>query len=121
MYTVKTEGGGKALSPGEIKRVKGLGCLQDKRFDDVFNVRVITRNGKITAREQMAVSALLNSRDILSFIKVSGRAVVLCGVLCGRFFRGDHEAAPDSGSDHCRRLFGGMDHGAEDRASLSGR
>lgn len=36
------------LSNEEIKRVKGLGCLQDKRFDDVFNVRVITRNGKIT-------------------------------------------------------------------------
>ena len=24
------------LSPEEIKRVKGLGCLQDKRYDDIF-------------------------------------------------------------------------------------
>ena len=47
--------GGK-LDPAEIKRVKGLGCLQDKRFSDVFNVRVITRNGKITAEEQKAIA-----------------------------------------------------------------
>lgn len=44
------------LSPEEIKRVKGLGCLQDKRYDDVFNVRVITRNGKLTAEEQIKVA-----------------------------------------------------------------
>lgn len=44
------------LSPAEIKRVKGLGCLQDKRFDDVFNVRVITRNGKITAEENRIIT-----------------------------------------------------------------
>ena len=45
-----------ALTPEEIKRVKGLGCLQDKRYPDVFNVRVITRNGKITAAEQRAIT-----------------------------------------------------------------
>ena len=39
-----------------MKRVKGLGCLQDKRYDDVFNVRVITRNGKLTAQEQIKVA-----------------------------------------------------------------
>ena len=44
------------LPASEIKRVKGLGCLWDKRFPDVFNVRVITRNGKITAAEQRAVA-----------------------------------------------------------------
>ncbi len=44
------------LTPEEIKRVKGLGCLQDKRYPDVFNVRVITRNGKITAQEQKAIT-----------------------------------------------------------------
>ena len=37
------------IPPEEIKRVKGLGCLQDKRYPDRFNVRVITRNGKITS------------------------------------------------------------------------
>ena len=37
------------LTAEDIKRVKGLGCLKDKRFDDIFNVRVITRNGKITS------------------------------------------------------------------------
>lgn len=47
--------GGK-LPAAEIKRVKGLGCLQDKRYPDVFNVRVITRNGKITSEEQRAVA-----------------------------------------------------------------
>lgn len=46
----------KVLSPDEIKRVKGLGCLQDKRFSDVFNVRVITRNGKITVSEHRAIA-----------------------------------------------------------------
>ena len=45
-----------ALPPEEIKRVKGLGCLQDKRYPDVFNVRVITRNGKITSEEHHAVA-----------------------------------------------------------------
>ena len=53
---VKAERNGAKLSADEIKRVKGLGCLQDKRFDDVFNVRVITRNGKITADEQMKIA-----------------------------------------------------------------
>ena len=46
----------KKLSPEDIKRVKALGCLQDKRYDDVFNVRVITRNGHITTEEARAIS-----------------------------------------------------------------
>ena len=44
------------IPPEEIKRVKGLGCLQDKRYPDRFNVRVITRNGKITAEEQRTIA-----------------------------------------------------------------
>ena len=44
------------LSPEEIKRVKGLGCLKDKRYSDIFNVRVITKNGKITAAEQHIIA-----------------------------------------------------------------
>ena len=51
---VSFEGG--KLPPEEIKRVKALGCLQDKRYHDVFNVRVITRNGKITTEEHKAVA-----------------------------------------------------------------
>ena len=47
-----------AIPPEEIKRVKGLGCLQDKRYPDRFNVRVITRNGKITAEEQRVIAVL---------------------------------------------------------------
>ena len=47
---------GAKLPAAEIKRLKGLGCLQDKRYDDVFNVRVITRNGKLTAAEQKVVA-----------------------------------------------------------------
>lgn len=53
---VKVERNGSRLSPEDIKRVKGLGCLQDKRYDDIFNVRVITRNGKLTTAEQIAVA-----------------------------------------------------------------
>ena len=53
---VKVKRAGEKLSPEEIKRVKGLGCLQDKRYDDVFNVRVITRNGKITAQEHRIIA-----------------------------------------------------------------
>ena len=44
------------LTAEDILRVKGLGCLKDKRFDDVFNVRVITRNGKITSDEHRAIA-----------------------------------------------------------------
>ena len=54
--TVKVENAGGKLPPEEIKRVKGLGCLQDKRFNDVFNVRVITKNGKITAKDQRIIA-----------------------------------------------------------------
>lgn len=54
--TVKVENPAGTLSPEEIKRVKGLGCLQDKRYTDVFNVRVITKNGKITAAEQRIIA-----------------------------------------------------------------
>lgn len=47
---------GRILSADDIKRVKGLGCLQDKRFNDVFNVRVLTRNGKLSAEEHIHVA-----------------------------------------------------------------
>lgn len=53
---VKVQFQGGALPPEEIKRVKALGCLQDKRYPDVFNVRVITRNGKITAAEHRTIA-----------------------------------------------------------------
>ena len=46
----------KILTPEQIKQVKGLGCLQDKRYTDVFNVRVITRNGRITTDEIRAIA-----------------------------------------------------------------
>ncbi len=36
------------LTPEQIAKVKGLGFLRDKRYGDVFNVRMITGNGKIT-------------------------------------------------------------------------
>lgn len=47
---------GAVLSAEDIKRVKGLGCLQDKRYPDVFNVRVITRNGRISTDEHRAIA-----------------------------------------------------------------
>ncbi|MDO4634084.1 MAG: (4Fe-4S)-binding protein [Eubacteriales bacterium] len=45
-----------SVSPEEIKRLKGLGCLRDKRYPDLFNIRVITRNGKISAEEHRAIA-----------------------------------------------------------------
>ncbi len=44
------------LTAEDIKQVKGLGCLQDKRYEDVFNVRIITRNGRITTDEVRAIA-----------------------------------------------------------------
>lgn len=44
------------LTAEQIAKVKGLGCLWDKRFENIFNVRVITRNGKITTDEQRAIA-----------------------------------------------------------------
>jgi len=55
------------ISPEEIKRIKGLGCLRDKRYPDIFNVRVITGNGKLSAEKHMAVakaSVLYGSGEI---------------------------------------------------------
>ncbi len=47
---------GRILSEDDVKRVKGLGCLKDKRYNDVFNVRVLTRNGKLSADEHIHVA-----------------------------------------------------------------
>lgn len=44
------------VSADEIRRVKGLGFLQDKRYPDVFNARVITVNGKISAAQHRALA-----------------------------------------------------------------
>lgn len=40
----------------EITKVKGLGFLRDKTTDNCFNGRVITRNGKISAKEAKAIA-----------------------------------------------------------------
>ncbi len=50
---MKTE---EKISPEEVKRVKALGCLKDKRYEDIFNVRVLTRNGKITAQQARVIA-----------------------------------------------------------------
>lgn len=44
------------LSPEEIARVKGMGCLWDKRTEDRFNVRVITVNGKLSAEKLQTIA-----------------------------------------------------------------
>lgn len=44
------------LTKDDIKRVKGLGSLQDKRYEDVFNIRVITGYGKVTAEKARVVA-----------------------------------------------------------------
>ena len=44
------------VSPEEVKRLKGLGFLRDKNTPDAFNVRVVTRGGRLTS-EQLAALA----------------------------------------------------------------
>lgn len=44
------------LPPEEVTRVKGMGCLWDKRTEDRFNVRVITVNGKLTSEKLSAIA-----------------------------------------------------------------
>ena len=53
MTTIATTG--KKVTPADIQRVKGLGCLRDKRYPDIFNVRVITGNGKINTEKHRAI------------------------------------------------------------------
>ena len=45
-----------SLPAEEVARVKGLGCLWDKRSEDRFNVRVITVNGKLTGDKLAAIA-----------------------------------------------------------------
>ena len=47
---------GSGIPREEIKRLQGLGCLRDKRYKDIFNVRVVTRNGFVSGREQVVIS-----------------------------------------------------------------
>lgn len=51
----KEEPAEKELTPEDIKRVKALGFLQNKGTN-LFNGRVITRNGKITFQEMKKIS-----------------------------------------------------------------
>ena len=44
------------LPAEEVARVKGLGCLWDKRTEDKFNARVITVNGKLTSEKLAAIA-----------------------------------------------------------------
>ncbi len=44
----------------EVARLKGLGCLRDKRTADCFNVRVITVNGKVSAEKLSAIAEAAN-------------------------------------------------------------
>ncbi|MFR0024712.1 MAG: 4Fe-4S dicluster domain-containing protein [Eisenbergiella sp.] len=55
------------VSPEDITRVKALGCLHNKGTNN-FNVRVITRNGKVTAEENRCIAdaaALYGSGDVV--------------------------------------------------------
>jgi len=44
------------VPPEEVARVKGLGCLWDKRTPDRFNMRVLTVNGKLTSEKLSAIA-----------------------------------------------------------------
>ena len=52
----KSASGKVTVSAEEITRLQALGCLHNKGTDN-FNVRVITRNGNITAAESQAIAA----------------------------------------------------------------
>ena len=58
------------VSADDIKRVKGLGFLQQKGTD-TFNARTLTRNGKITVEEARKVAAdwLANAEHALAHAK----------------------------------------------------
>ena len=56
VYTVSDEKKTCTLPAEEVARVKGLGCLWDKRTDKSFNVRVLTVNGKLTAQKLTAIA-----------------------------------------------------------------
>lgn len=45
-----------AVPAEEVARVKGLGCLWDKRTPDRFNMRVLTVNGKLTSEKLAAIA-----------------------------------------------------------------
>lgn len=53
---VKVKNAGIEVSKEEETRVKAFGFLKDKRTQDKFNGRVITRNGKITADEARVIA-----------------------------------------------------------------
>ena len=53
---VKVAGASMSVTPDQVKAVKALGFLWDKRTPNCFNGRVITRNGKITAEEHKAIA-----------------------------------------------------------------
>jgi len=68
------------LTPEQIASVKGLGCLRDKRYTDVFNVRVITRNGKITTDEQRAIAEAADRFGSSEVAMTSRQTVEIQGV-----------------------------------------
>ena len=53
---VRVSGNEASVSEEEITRVKAFGFLRDKTTPNKFNGRVITRNGKITAEENRAIT-----------------------------------------------------------------
>lgn len=60
VQTVTAEKSLCTLPAEEVARVKGLGCLWDKRTADRFNVRVITVNGKLSGDKLAAVAEAAN-------------------------------------------------------------
>ena len=56
LYMIDDKYCGEKISEDDIKRVKGLGCLKDKRYNDIFNVRVITGNGKLNSEKYHCIA-----------------------------------------------------------------
>ena len=76
----------------EITRVKALGCLHNKGTDN-FNIRVITRNGKVTAAEQMKIAEAaekFGSGDVVMTTRLTMEIVAFLlkrSKSCGRFWQ----------------------------------
>lgn len=65
------------LTPDQIAKVKGYGALRDKRFHDVFNIRVITGNGKITTDEHRAIA---QAADLFGSSEVAMTSRLTCEI-----------------------------------------
>ena len=66
----------------EVARLKGQGCLWDKRTEDCFNVRVITVNGKLTGEKMAAIAKAAEQFGSGEAAMTSRQTIEILGVPC---------------------------------------